>query len=110
MAQAILTGGAKALTSPLKRDAGRAATTAVGAATTETEKQLMTMWQDTFGVTDIGLDEDFFELGGNSLVAVQLAVRVRETFGVNVPGVAVIEFPTVATLARRIDELAAEQG
>jgi acyl transferase domain-containing protein len=111
MAKAILTAGAKPLTSPGKRDADRAAATAVAAAAaTETEKQLMALWQDTFGISEIGLDEDFFELGGNSLVAVQLAVRVRETFGVNVPGVAVIEFPTVQTLARRIDELAAEEG
>jgi acyl transferase domain-containing protein len=111
MAEAMLTAGAKPLTSPKKREADRAsATTAAAAATTETERKLMVLWQDTFGISEIGPDEDFFELGGNSLVAVQLAVRVRETFGVNVPGVAVIEFPTVQALARRIDELAAEEG
>jgi acyl carrier protein len=111
MAKAILEAGAKVLTSPGTRSADRAAVTSVAtAAATETEKKVIALWEDTFGISGIGLDEDFFEIGGNSLVAVQLAVRIRETFGVNVPGVAVIEFPTVQTLAHRIDELAAEEG
>ncbi|WP_329383939.1 type I polyketide synthase [Streptomyces sp. NBC_01716] len=77
---------------------------------TSTEKKLTELWQDAFGISRAGLDEDFFDLGGNSLVAVQLAVRIRDTFGVNVPGVAVLEYPTVRDLARRVDELLAETG
>jgi acyl carrier protein len=69
---------------------------------------LLPLWEDAFGVTDLGLDEDFFDLGGNSLVAVQLAVRIRDQFGVNMPGVAVLEYPTVRTLAQYVDEARAE--
>jgi acyl carrier protein len=64
---------------------------------------LLPLWEDAFGVSGLGLDEDFFDLGGNSLVAVQLAVRIRDQFGVNMPGVAVLEYPTVRTLAGYVD-------
>jgi acyl carrier protein len=88
--------------------AGAAATRVAGARadagpTTPTEKLLLPLWEDAFGVGDLGLDEDFFDLGGNSLVAVQLAVRIRDQFGVNLPGVAVLEYPTVRTLAQFVD-------
>ncbi len=71
---------------------------------TTTQGRLVELWQDAFGLPRIGLDEDFFDLGGNSLVAVQLAVRIRDSLGVSVPGVAVLEYPTVRDLARRVDE------
>ncbi|GAB7105789.1 type I polyketide synthase [Streptomyces phaeofaciens JCM 4814] len=73
-------------------------------AVTTTQGRLVELWQDAFGLPRIGLDEDFFDLGGNSLVAVQLAVRIRDSLGVSVPGVAVLEYPTVRDLARRVDE------
>jgi acyl transferase domain-containing protein/acyl carrier protein len=79
-----------------------------GEPTTATEEMLLILWQDAFGISRLGVDEDFFDLGGNSLVAVQLAVRIREKFSVNVPGVAVLEYPTVRTLACRVDEALAE--
>jgi acyl carrier protein len=93
--------------------AGTAATRVAGARTdsgptTPTEKLLLPLWEDAFGVADLGLDEDFFDLGGNSLVAVQLAVRIRDQFGVNMPGVAVLEYPTVRTLAQYVDASRAE--
>jgi acyl transferase domain-containing protein/acyl carrier protein len=76
-----------------------------GGAQTGTESRLLALWQDAFALSDLGVEEDFFELGGNSLVAVQLAVRAREVFGVEVPGVSVMEYPTVRTMAGFIDSL-----
>jgi acyl transferase domain-containing protein len=73
-------------------------------AMSQTEERLRRLWMDAFGTDELGLDEDFVELGGNSLVAVQLAVRVRDSFGVTLSGVAVLEHPTVRELAARIDE------
>jgi acyl transferase domain-containing protein len=73
-------------------------------ATSQTEQSLRRLWMDAFGMDELGLDEDFIDLGGNSLVAVQLAVRIRDTFGVTLSGVAVLEHPTVRTLAARIDQ------
>jgi acyl carrier protein len=70
----------------------------------QTEVRLHRLWMDAFGMDELGLDEDFVELGGNSLVAVQLAVRIRDSFGVTLSGVAVLEHPTVRELAARIDQ------
>ena len=69
---------------------------------------MLSLWEDAFAVSQLGLDVDFLDLGGNFLVAVQLAVRLRERFGVNVPGVAMLEYPTVRTLAEFVDILVAE--
>ncbi|MFI5957627.1 SDR family NAD(P)-dependent oxidoreductase [Cryptosporangium sp. NPDC051539] len=76
---------------------------------TETEEGLRTLWMDAFGVELLGLDEEFMTLGGNSLVAVQLAVRIRDKFNVTVSGVVVLEYPTVRTLAQLVDRRIAER-
>jgi acyl carrier protein len=73
-------------------------------AMSQTAVRLHRLWMDAFGMDELGLDEDFVELGGNSLVAVQLAVRIRDSFGVTLSGVAVLEHPTVRELAARIDQ------
>jgi acyl carrier protein len=64
---------------------------------------LLSLWQDTLGVTGIDTDEDFFELGGNSLVAVQLGARIRGYFDIELPIVTLFEHPTVALLAKVVD-------
>src|SRR5439155_12880553 len=46
------------------------------------EETLANLWQETIGVDSVGAEDNFFELGGNSLVAVQLASRVRAKFQV----------------------------
>ncbi|MEU7748185.1 SDR family NAD(P)-dependent oxidoreductase [Nonomuraea sp. NPDC049158] len=76
---------------------------------TKTEEQLIELWQDAFGLSRLGLDEDFFDLGGNSLVSVQLAVRIRERFGINLSGIVILEYPTVRELAVQVDEALADR-
>ncbi|AQU69570.1 non-ribosomal peptide synthetase [Streptomyces niveus] len=48
-----------------------------------------------FGHSDIGIDDDFFELGGNSISAVRLIQLVREAFGIDLPGITIFERPTL---------------
>lgn len=47
----------------------------------ETESRLMEIWKDTLGISEISCDDDFFDLGGDSLSAVRLNNAIRETFG-----------------------------
>ncbi|MGV9763938.1 type I polyketide synthase [Micromonospora tulbaghiae] len=75
---------------------------------TELEKTIAQVWRDGLGVTDVGVDDDFFALGGNSLVAVQLIAAMRKATGVRLPMRSLFETPTVAGLAARIEELRAE--
>jgi amino acid adenylation domain-containing protein len=62
------------------------------------------LWSEVLGVEgpQIGRDTSFFELGGNSLLATLLAVRVKESFGVDLPLKTVFEAPTIAALAVRL--------
>jgi len=66
---------------------------------TAVEIALAGLWRDLLAVEPIGVHESFFDLGGHSLMAGQLVVRVRDLFGVELPVRAVFESPTVAGLA-----------
>ncbi|WP_410812631.1 SDR family NAD(P)-dependent oxidoreductase [Micromonospora sp. 067-2] len=74
---------------------------------TELEMTIARVWQDGLGVAEVGVDDDFFALGGNSLVAVQLIAAMRRATGVKLPMRSLFETPTVAGLAARIEELRA---
>jgi amino acid adenylation domain-containing protein len=53
----------------------------------------------------IGIDEDFFALGGHSMLGAQLSIRIGERFGVEVPLRSVFENPTVADMAVEVERL-----
>ncbi len=77
---------------------GRAA--AVPGATIE--EQVTFIWKQIFGIEQVGLQQDFFALGGESLAALQILNRVQEVFGVEVALRKFFEAPTVAGLAAEI--------
>lgn len=70
---------------------------------TESEKMLAVIWQEFLGISSIGIHDDFHDLGGNSLLAVQLISRVRVVFQVDLPLKALFECFTIAALAKKID-------
>jgi thioesterase domain-containing protein/acyl carrier protein len=65
----------------------------------ETEKQLATIWSEMLGLEQVSMRDDFFALGGDSLVAARLFARINKMFGMNLPLVTLIESPTIETLA-----------
>ncbi|WP_298510748.1 non-ribosomal peptide synthetase [uncultured Kordia sp.] len=73
--------------------------------TTETEKQLVQMWQELLGVNTVGIEDSFFELGGNSLQAMQLLGLIHQEFDVQVDLGKVFEKPTIAVIALEIDNV-----
>ncbi|MFI9387345.1 SDR family NAD(P)-dependent oxidoreductase [Kutzneria sp. NPDC052558] len=67
------------------------------------------IWAETIGVERVFVDDDFFELGGNSLVAVQLIARISREAGVRLPMRTLFDTPTVGGLAARIEQLRAAE-
>jgi acyl transferase domain-containing protein/thioesterase domain-containing protein len=63
------------------------------------ERALCEIWSDLLGVDGVGIHDDFFALGGHSLVAVRLFTRVRKLFGVSLGLAVLFEAPTVAACA-----------
>jgi acyl transferase domain-containing protein/acyl carrier protein len=74
---------------------------------TSTEATLAGMWRAVLGVTDVGVDDSFFERGGNSLVAVQLFAQLRRALGIRLPMRDLLAAPTLRSMANRVDELLA---
>jgi amino acid adenylation domain-containing protein len=72
---------------------------------TDTEKALTTIWTQLLNVRNVGINDDFFELGAQSLVAIKAVSRIRDAFGVDVSLRNLFERPTVAGLAEVIDGL-----
>jgi acyl-CoA synthetase (AMP-forming)/AMP-acid ligase II/acyl carrier protein len=61
----------------------------------EIEKRLVAAWQDILGVENIGIDDNFFQLGGNSLNISQLSVKANELFGKEIKITNLIQYPTI---------------
>ncbi|MFC0215898.1 amino acid adenylation domain-containing protein [Paenibacillus chartarius] len=66
---------------------------------TEDEKKLTAVWEELLGIGQIGINDPFFEIGGNSLKATMLTARVYEELHVELPFIAVFQYPTIAKLA-----------
>jgi acyl transferase domain-containing protein len=72
------------------------------------EQRIAPMWRELLGVEAIGSRDDFFMLGGTSLVASLLLARLCETFDVEVQMRHIFEYPTLDALARLIEALFVE--
>ena len=76
---------------------------------TPTEQALVEVWREVLGLKQVGVRDNFFALGGHSLLMTQVISRVREAFQVEVPIRSFFESLTVAALARVIEEMLVEE-
>ncbi len=76
---------------------------------TEIERQLAELWSEVLTIDAFGIDDDFFELGGNSLLGTQLLARIRDTFEVNLSLRSLFEKPTIAGLGAELEEAKQEK-
>jgi amino acid adenylation domain-containing protein len=73
------------------------------APTTELEKLVAEIWKEVLGVPGVGIHDNFFDLGGHSLLIMRVHSRLHESLpGCELPVVALFEHPTVASLAARL--------
>jgi thioesterase domain-containing protein/acyl carrier protein len=75
-----------------------------------TEYALTQIWERLLGVDELNIDEDFFDLGGSSRLAVSMLESCRQLFDVTVPPVEFLERPTVENLASLIEGRSATTG
>jgi thioesterase domain-containing protein len=71
----------------------------------DTERAIHAVFCAVLEVSELGVHEDFFALGGTSLRAARTVARLRRDLGVDVPLAALFESPTVHSLATRLDEI-----
>ncbi|KFU81851.1 non-ribosomal peptide synthase domain TIGR01720/amino acid adenylation domain-containing protein [Amycolatopsis lurida] len=91
-------------------DPGHAASTPYVAPRNDRERLVTAIWSDVLGVERVGVDDDFFELGGDSLLGIRVLARLRDTLGAEVPARLVFTAPTPARLALRLPESTAPQA
>lgn len=75
---------------------------------TRSERRLRDLWQTVLKQEQISVTDDFFELGGNSLLAVTLVNRMNKTFEGTLPLQVLFDAPTVEKLAARLDAESSE--
>lgn len=67
----------------------------------EIEVQIATIWRDVLGIERIGIDDSFFELGGNSLIALRIISRMQKQVSTDVSVLSIFESPTIRGLAQK---------
>jgi acyl transferase domain-containing protein len=73
------------------------------------ERRLANIWQNALGIDRVGRNDDFFEIGGHSLLAIQVLSNIRQTFGIEFPIDRAFEATTLRKAADVIDELLHER-
>ncbi len=76
----------------------------VSGANTETERKLLEVWKNLFGFKALGIDDNYFTLGGDSLLATRLISEVQKAFGRKISIGMIFETMTVRALARAIEQ------
>ena len=70
---------------------------------TNEEIQLLKVWEAVLGISPISVEDDFFDIGGNSLLAIRLCLDIENKLNVNLPIVELFRFPTIRQLAEKLN-------
>ncbi|MFZ0297341.1 MAG: amino acid adenylation domain-containing protein [Candidatus Sulfotelmatobacter sp.] len=84
---------------PAPEQTSRAPAESFAAPTNDLDYQLVMIWENVLGVRPIGIRHSFFELGGNSLVAVRLMQRIEQAFGKHLSMATLFQAPTIEQLS-----------
>jgi acyl carrier protein len=74
------------------------------APTSDIERRIAGIWQTVIGIAPVGIQDSFFDLGGSSLLAIQVISLLNKEFKAQVPVTSLFEGGTVASLAKVIAE------
>lgn len=68
------------------------------------EKQLVNVWEEVFKIKDIGVHDNFFSLGGKSLIAVKIFTKLSKENGFKLAPTILLEHPTIAEIAKLVND------
>ena len=77
---------------------------------TDVERKLAAIFQDLLSVNEIGVDDNFFEMGANSLMMVRVVEKIRAELGLKMSVVSVFQYPTLGSLAAAIASSGTDPG
>lgn len=70
---------------------------------TNSEKRVVAIWELLLNHGNVGISDNFFDLGGHSLLVIQLQARLRQQFGWEPSLIELFQYPTVASIAKLVD-------
>ena len=70
-----------------------------------TEEMIATIWKEVLKIDKVGIYDNFFDLGGNSLLATRINSRLRQTFELDLPLRSIFEKPTIMAIAEYIQAI-----
>jgi len=68
----------------------------------DAEARIAALWSQVLGLPQVGIDQDFFSLGGTSVLAIDIRTRIEQEMGVEIPMAVLFESPTVEKLAAQL--------
>jgi len=71
---------------------------------TPVEERLARIWRDVLGMDAVGVEDSYYDLGGDSFLAAVIFAQIQEEFGINLPMATLIRSPTIAQLALKIQQ------
>jgi len=71
---------------------------------TEIEQGIANIWQKVLRLEKVSCDQNFFDIGGHSLLVIQVSNHLRDTLGLNVPVVELFKYPTIKSLAKHLSQ------
>ena len=72
---------------------------------TPMEEEMAGIWAQTLGMQRVGIHDNFFRIGGHSLLAAQTVARMSEVFGADIPMTRLFGAPSIAAMAKVVEEL-----
>ncbi|CCQ69837.1 hypothetical protein CWATWH0402_5489 [Crocosphaera watsonii WH 0402] len=70
---------------------------------TPTEEIIANIWVQVLDIKNVGINDNFFEVGGHSLLGTQIISRIRDSLNIEIPLKLFFDFPTIAKLAEHIE-------
>jgi acyl carrier protein len=71
---------------------------------TEIEIKIAAIWKEVLNTTKVGIHDNFFDIGGNSLGIIQVIFKLKESLKRDIPALIMFEYPTIASIIQYLEK------